>query len=176
MQRSAQRRSVVCCRMCRLNDPPLQLQPTSCLGRYIDVWGPVCRGQNPPMEHILGGTGVAAAVMQVEKVAGGSSSDLPGRSVDKRHLYRCSSSNQGSYGSLTGAAAAAAAELAAFEKGLKQRVMLAVDHFNKDYKKGFQFLQVSCPASTCQCSQSLKKVECAVNMGKWFCPKSHRCT
>jgi hypothetical protein len=43
---------------------------------------------------------------------------------------------------LSGYAAAIAAETAAFEKGLKQRVMLAVDHFNKDYKKGFQFLQV----------------------------------
>jgi hypothetical protein len=47
-----------------------------------------------------------------------------------------------SIGLSVAAAAAAAAEVAAFEKGLKQRVMLAVDHFNKDYKKGFQFLQV----------------------------------
>jgi hypothetical protein len=29
-----------------------------------------------------------------------------------------------------------------FEKGVKQKALLAVDHFNKDYKKGFQFLQV----------------------------------
>jgi hypothetical protein len=28
------------------------------------------------------------------------------------------------------------------QQGLKQRMALAVDHFNKDYKKGFQFLQV----------------------------------
>jgi hypothetical protein len=25
---------------------------------------------------------------------------------------------------------------------VKQKALLAVDHFNKDYKKGFQFLQV----------------------------------
>eukprot|EP00775_Hariotina_reticulata_P002969 gene2969-3254_t len=42
-----------------------------------------------------------------------------------------------------GPAAATAAEVAAFEKGLKHRVMLAVDHFNKDHKKGFQFLQAN---------------------------------
>jgi hypothetical protein len=36
----------------------------------------------------------------------------------------------------------AAVALAGFEWQLKQRAALAVEHFNKDYKKGFQFLQV----------------------------------
>ena len=29
-----------------------------------------------------------------------------------------------------------------YEKHLKLKVALALDHFNKDYKKGFAFLQV----------------------------------
>lgn len=36
----------------------------------------------------------------------------------------------------------APAQTAMFEKGVKTKALLAVDHFNKDYKKGFQFLQV----------------------------------
>jgi brefeldin A-resistance guanine nucleotide exchange factor 1 len=51
-------------------------------------------------------------------------------------------------GELDGAAAVAATQSAVFEKGLKQRVALAVDHFNKDYKRGFQFLQV-CGVDLC---------------------------
>ena len=39
----------------------------------------------------------------------------------------------------------AAVALAGFEWQLKQRAALAVEHFNKDYKKGFQFLQVGAP-------------------------------
>lgn len=38
----------------------------------------------------------------------------------------------------------APAQTAMFEKGVKTKALLAVDHFNKDYKKGFQFLQVGC--------------------------------
>lgn len=145
------------CWCARLNDPPPQLQPSSCLGRYVDVWAPICRGDNPPVEQILGesaaAAGLAAAVTAAaaEQVTGGSCISYSAGVDSSRGLQ-----GRGFSGSLTeqhqqhfgleafssAAAAATAAELAAFEKGLKQRVMLAVDHFNKDYKKGFQFLQV----------------------------------
>ena len=39
-------------------------------------------------------------------------------------------------------ALAAAADAALAEKAAKARLALAADHFNRDYKKGFQFLQV----------------------------------
>ncbi|KAJ9530132.1 hypothetical protein QJQ45_023410 [Haematococcus lacustris] len=39
---------------------------------------------------------------------------------------------------------------ALFERGLKRKVALAVDHFNIDYKKGLQFLQVRGPADSAQ--------------------------
>jgi len=34
-------------------------------------------------------------------------------------------------------------ETARVEKHVKSRLAVAADHFNRDYKKGFQFLQVS---------------------------------
>lgn len=36
-------------------------------------------------------------------------------------------------------------ETARVEKHVKSRLAVAADHFNRDYKKGFQFLQVSNP-------------------------------
>lgn len=50
---------------------------------------------------------------------------------------------------------AAAADAALAEKAAKARLALAADHFNRDYKKGFQFLQVrplQLRASTCHWS------------------------
>ena len=44
-------------------------------------------------------------------------------------------------------ALAASADAALAEKAAKARLALAADHFNRDYKKGFQFLQVR--AATC---------------------------
>ncbi|WIA18254.1 hypothetical protein OEZ85_009722 [Tetradesmus obliquus] len=140
----------------RLNDPPPQLQPSSCLGKYVDVWGPVCRGETLPIEQIIGHSaataGLAAALgAAAAEPAGGITSSsgthysswaaaaaAGGGLQDQQQQQQ----QQQSIG-MSVAAAAAAAEVAAFEKGLKQRVMLAVDHFNKDYKKGFQFLQAN---------------------------------
>ena len=33
----------------RLDAPPPQLLPATALEQYVDVWGPICRGQNPPL-------------------------------------------------------------------------------------------------------------------------------
>ena len=35
-------------------------------------------------------------------------------------------------------------ETALLEKLLKNKLSVAAEHFNRDYKKGFQYLQVSC--------------------------------
>lgn len=160
----------------RLDDPPPQLQPATTLDRFVDVWGPICRGENPPLDLILGDQAPAALLAAAAAAAAGGkplrdSASSGGFSAHAGYLAgaasgndlrRISSKNAGSSGNLlvgkscsmgrfeqalpeqelSGYAAAIAAETAAFEKGLKQRVMLAVDHFNKDYKKGFQFLQV----------------------------------
>lgn len=161
----------------RLDDPPPQLQPATALGKFVDVWGPICRGEDPPLDQILGeqaaaaltaAAGAAAAggkPMRDSASSGGYSTYAYGpylaAAMGSSELRRIASSNASSSGNLfgksrscgrfdqalpeqelSGYAAAVAAETAAFEKGLKQRVMLAVDHFNKDYKKGFQFLQV----------------------------------
>lgn len=163
----------------RLDDPPPQLQPATALDRFVDVWGPICRGQDPPLDQILGDLAAAAltAAAGAAAAAGGkplrdsASSGGYGSTygsylaaaMGSNELRRIASSSASSSGNLfgksrscgrfdqalpeqelSGYAAAIAAETAAFEKGLKQRVMLAVDHFNKDYKKGFQFLQVRC--------------------------------
>lgn len=137
----------------RLDNPPPQLQPSSCLGKYVDVWGPVCRGENLPVEHIIGksaaaaGLAAAVAAAAAEQVGGITSSSgshyssWAAAAAAGTGLQDQQQPQQG-VGLSAAAAAASAAEVAAFEKGLKQRVMLAVDHFNKDYKKGFQFLQV----------------------------------
>ena len=37
----------------------------------------------------------------------------------------------------------ALAETARLEKLVKNKLAVAADHFNRDYKKGFQFLQVN---------------------------------
>lgn len=37
-----------------------------------------------------------------------------------------------------------AAETALLEKHLKTKLAVAADHFNRDYRKGFQYLQVIC--------------------------------
>jgi hypothetical protein len=159
----------------RLDAPPPQLQPATTLDRFVDVWGPICRGENPPLDLILGDQAAAALLAAAAAAAAGGkplrdSASSGGFSTHAGYLagaasgndlHRISSANAGSSGNLmgksrsmgrfeqalpeqelSGYAAAIAAETAAFEKGLKQRVMLAVDHFNKDYKKGFQFLQV----------------------------------
>ena len=39
----------------------------------------------------------------------------------------------------------ALAETARLEKHVKNKLAVAADHFNRDYKKGFQFLQVNAP-------------------------------
>ena len=159
-----------------LEDPPPQLQPATALDRFVDVWGPICRGENPTLDQIVGDQ-AAAAFSAAAAAAGGKplrdSASSGGFSTygsylaaatGGNELRRIASSNASSSGNLmfakarssgrleqclpeqelSGYAAAIAAETAAFEKGLKQRIMLAVDHFNKDYKKGFQFLQVCC--------------------------------
>ena len=40
------------------------------------------------------------------------------------------------------------AETARLEKHVKNKLAVAADHFNRDYKKGFQFLQVKAPCSS----------------------------
>jgi hypothetical protein len=107
----------------------------------------VCRGETIPVEQIIGDSaaagGLAAAVAAAaaaEQVGGITSSHYSSWAAAAAAGTGLQEQQQAVGLSL--AAAATAAEVAAFEKGLKQRVMLAVDHFNKDYKKGFQFLQV----------------------------------
>jgi len=161
----------------RLDDPPPQLQPVTSLDHFVDVWGPICRGENPPLDQILGDQAAAALSAAAAGAAAAAAGAKPLRdsassggystygsylaAASGSDLRRINSSNAGSSSNLfhkarssgrleqqlqeqelSGYAAAIAAETAAFEKGLKQRVALAVDHFNKDYKKGFQFLQV----------------------------------
>lgn len=50
---------------------------------------------------------------------------------------------------------AALALTARVEKQVKQRLTVAADHFNRDYRKGFQYLQVCCiqvaTAANCSC-------------------------
>ena len=41
-----------------------------------------------------------------------------------------------------------AAEMARLEKHLKGRLAAAAEHFNRDHKKGFQYLQVSAPGGS----------------------------
>ena len=50
--------------------------------------------------------------------------------------------NEASTSGSKGEASAAGAML--LEKHAKSRLAVAADHFNLDYKKGFQFLQVCC--------------------------------
>lgn len=162
----------------RLDDPPPQLQPATALDHFVDVWGPICHGGNPPLDQILGDQAAAALTAAAAGAAAAAAAGKPLRdsassggystygsylaaAMGSSELRLIASSNASSSGNLfgksrscgrfdqglseqelSGYAAAIAAETAAFEKGLKQRVMLAVDHFNKDYKKGFQFLQV----------------------------------
>jgi brefeldin A-resistance guanine nucleotide exchange factor 1 len=170
-----------------LDDPPPQLQPATALDRFVDVWGPICRGEDPPLDQILGEAAAAALTAAAGAAAAGGkptrdSASSGGYStyaygsylaaaMGSSELRRIASSNASSSGNLLGGpksrscgcfdqallpeqelsgyAAAIAAETAAFEKGLKQRVMLGVDHFNKDYKKGFQFLQVRRDGAAC---------------------------
>jgi hypothetical protein len=137
------------------------------LGKYIDVWGPVCRGETLPVEQIIGesaaAAGLAAAVAAaaaaeqvgcITSSSGSHYSSWAAAAAAGVGLQEQQQQAQQAVG-LSLAAAATAAEVAAFEKGLKQRLMLAVDHFNKDYKKGFQFLQVRC--SLC-CAGGFKAV------------------
>jgi brefeldin A-resistance guanine nucleotide exchange factor 1 len=121
------------------------------LGKYVDVWGPVCRGETLPVEQIIGESAVTAGLAAA--LAAAAAEQAGGVTSSSGIHYSSWAAAAAAGGSLQDqqqqqviglsvAAAATAAEVAAFEKGLKQRVMLAVDHFNKDYKKGFQFLQV----------------------------------
>lgn len=188
----------------RLDDPPPQLQPVTTFDRFVDIWGPLCRGENPPLEQILGeqaaaALSAAASAAAAAAAAGGKplrdSASSGGYSTYGSYLAatagggelrRNNSSNAGSSSNLfhkarssgrldqqlllqepelSGYAAAIAAETAAFEKGLKQRVMLAVDHFNKDYKKGFQFLQVR-PGFVCaDHGCSIVRAKCGMPLG-----------
>lgn len=43
-----------------------------------------------------------------------------------------------------GTEAGSTAEVARLEKHLKGRLAAAAEHFNRDFKKGFQYLQVGC--------------------------------
>lgn len=165
-----------------LDDPAPQLQPATALDHFVDVWGPICRGENPPMDSIFDQQGAApllaagrcpaeagsAGIKSIRDSASSGGYSALGAApyfaatASAHDLRKAISSHAGSSGSLvlknrssnrldvsfsehelSGHAAGIAAQTAAFEKGLKQRIMLAVDHFNKDYKKGFQFLQVS---------------------------------
>ncbi|KAF8061912.1 hypothetical protein HT031_004172 [Scenedesmus sp. PABB004] len=143
----------------RLDDPPPQLQPMSCPGRYIDVWGPVCRGDSPPLDQILGGAPASAAALAAAAAADAEAARGAAPSPHARRLSAgpgsradraggggapaAAGAGAAGWATPTGPAAASAAEVAAFEKGLKQRVLLAVETFNRDYKKGFQFLQAN---------------------------------
>ena len=44
------------------------------------------------------------------------------------------------------------AAVALLEKHAKTRLAVAAAHFNRDYKKGFQFLQVPHPVTSLQCA------------------------
>jgi hypothetical protein len=130
----------------------------------VDVWAPICKGANLPAEQILGACPTAAAAAAAAAATAAAEMALAGDLSQQQQQQQFYSSRSYFPGSLwpnsnsmpvlndmqqqysppclSGTAAAAAAEVAAFEKGLKHRVMLAVEHFNKDHKKGFQFLQV----------------------------------
>ena len=72
---------------------------------------------------------------------------------------------------------AAAADAALAEKAAKARLALAADHFNRDYKKGFQFLQVrplQLRASTCHrllwVYADMHQCECYVTVPLFWMP------
>ena len=73
----------------------------------------------------------------------------------ERQLHPLRTRYAGSAGSLAegngvrqSAAGQSVAAVALLEKHAKTRLAVAADHFNRDYKKGFQFLQVQ-QATTC---------------------------
>lgn len=88
--------------------------------RLLEVWNALTNGRLPPVPTHKPAAG------QHDKLSIGHDLAADGNS---------SSSKQ-----------AALTESARLEKYVKGRLAVAADHFNRDYKKGFQFLQV--PASS----------------------------
>ncbi len=123
----------------------------------MDVWSPICRGEEPAVPltdtqrvtaSSSGATSTSAstytaAAPTASPAAAAANGFGPGSRSQSRGALSASVSGA-SLASASGAGVSveAAARVAAFEKGLKLRCALAVEHFNKDYKKGFQFLQV----------------------------------
>ncbi|KAJ9529408.1 hypothetical protein QJQ45_013728 [Haematococcus lacustris] len=103
---------------------------------FIDVWTPLVKGQ--PLQ-------VGSALEALSPAAQGATGFQQGFEVCKlapttrgQNLLRAGEDSEGRK----------QIRSALFERGLKRKVALAVDHFNIDYKKGLQFLQVRGPADS----------------------------
>lgn len=104
--------------------PPSAPPPDLDLPCFVDVWTPMVKGE---MFHL--GPLIAAAD------AAATMSSSPSALIASAGSQSLSHEGQQSdYGKLRSAV---------HEKHMKQKVALAVDHFNRDFKKGFQFLQHS---------------------------------
>ena len=99
--------------------PPSAPPPDLDLPCFVDVWTPMVKGE---MFHL--GPLIAAA--------DAAASNGPLSSTGPLDLEQ--GGHPSDYGKLRSAV---------HEKHMKQKVSLAVDHFNRDFKKGFQFLQAS---------------------------------
>lgn len=173
-----------------LSDPCPQLQPSPDLDlpHFVDIWRPICEGQNPSIastsepgssssanadSHDKGsstGDGAAAASTTTESQSSdGAAASMPASTAAAAagHATSSSTSSSTSTSTSTGVPSlqqqqpppsqqqqqqldpATLVRMAAVEKRLKQKAALAADHFNKDYKKGFQYLQVRGTGRVC---------------------------
>lgn len=98
-----------------------QLHPRADLPHFVDIWGAIAAGTPPPITDF--------AALGVESAAEAAATAAAGADADAAAAVR--------------EAELRPARAAAFEKQLKTKASVAVDHFNKDYKKGFQYLQAS---------------------------------
>jgi len=76
----------------------------------------------------------AGAASRKERLASGAEASASGMQSHSGHKKGASRNRPSDYERL---------ESAVYEKHLKGKVMLAVEHFNKDHKKGFQYLQAT---------------------------------
>lgn len=153
---------------------PAHLAPLSDPAAFLDIWTPLSRGADPPLEQVLAalclcGMGHATALSWLWPPLllllllheccrpAGPAAAAAAAVAHTRTPARTSGANPlppglpcrpplppaPSLQMLPGDSDASPAELARVEKFMKGRLAAAAEHFNRDSKKGFQFLQVT---------------------------------
>lgn len=126
------------------------LAPLADPAAYLDIWTPLAHGADPPLEQVRAARAAALLRRCVAAWARRQRRQLLccGRGAVWLHALANARvwhlAGPGPMQLLGGAGGAppSSADLARVEKFLKGRLAAAAEHFNRDQKKGFQYLQV----------------------------------